>query len=123
MSIFAPMPGMGTYVAAKAAVTAFCEALRGELADQGIGVSVLLPGPVNTSLIVENANRAPAGVRVGSGEGVFAEILRQGRDPSEAGRLVADALGTDHFWLFTHPELEHRIDTRTAEMRVALQGR
>ena len=122
MSIFAPHPRMGTYVSAKAAVTAFCEALRGEVADQGIGVSVLLPGPINTSLIVENADRAPPGVRVGGGEAVFAEMLRQGRDPAEAGTLVADALGTERFWLFTHPELEHRIDTRTAEMKAALHG-
>lgn len=122
MSILAAHPRMGTYVAAKAAVAAMCEALRGELAEQDIGVSVLLPGPVNTSLIADNADRAPAGVRVGAGEGVFADMLRQGRDPAEAGTLVAEALGTDRFWLFTHPELEHRIDARTAEMKAALHG-
>lgn len=120
MSILAPLQRMGTYVATKAAVAAFCEAMRGELADQDIGVSVLAPGPLNTSLIVDNAGRAPSGVRVGGGEGVFAQSLREGRDPAEAGSLVADALGTKRFWLFTHPELEHRIDIRTAEMKAAL---
>ena len=120
MSVLEMQPRMGTYVACKAGVQSFDGALRVELADCPIGVSLLLPGPVQTSLIMANANRAPAGVGIGAREDGQADRLRDGLDPAAVGRKVADALGTDHFWLFTHPELEHRIDNRTAEMKRAM---
>ncbi|MEO7690788.1 MAG: SDR family oxidoreductase [Sphingomonas sp.] len=122
MSIFATPPCMGTYVATKAAVVALCEALRQELASRPIGVSVLLPGAVRTNLIEANASRVPGGLQVGDTSDALVEMLREGRDPSDIAKLAADALGTDRFWLFSHPELEHRIDTRTAQMKEALHG-
>lgn len=122
MSIFAPTPNMGTYVATKAAVVALCEALRQELAEHSIGVSVLLPGAVRTRLVEGNDTRVPDGIDVGKASEAVVEMLRQGRDPADVARLAADALGTDRFWLFTHPELEHRIDTRVAEMKAALHS-
>lgn len=120
MSIFTPPPQMGTYVATKAAVVALCEALHQELAGHSIGVSVLLPGPVRTNLVEGNGKRVPGDLNVGAASEAVVEMLRQGRDPSDVAKLAADALGTNRFWLFTHPELEHRIDTRTAEMKGAL---
>ncbi|MEO8724211.1 MAG: SDR family oxidoreductase [Sphingobium sp.] len=120
MSIFVPPPQMGTYVATKAAVVALCEALHQELGGLSIGVSVLLPGPVRTNLVEGNGERVPDGLDVGGPSDAVIEMLRRGRDPSDVAKLAADALGTDRFWLFTHPELEHRIDTRTAEMKAAL---
>ena len=122
MSIFQSQHHMGTYVAFKAAVLALCEALHDELAGLGIGVSVLLPGPVRTNLAEANQGRAPSGVAVGVRQEAVVEVLRQGRDPGDVARMAADALGTDRFWLFTHPELEHRIDTRHAAMKAALHG-
>ena len=49
-----------------------------------------------------------------------AAAIRNGKDPEVVARQTADALGTDEFWIFTHPELEHRIDSRNAEMKAAL---
>ncbi|MEP7222750.1 MAG: SDR family oxidoreductase [Novosphingobium sp.] len=121
MSIFAPPPGMAIYVAMKSAVLALSEAMRRELAPHSIGVSALLPGPVHTNLIQANVGRAPSGVEIDQRDDLI-HMLQQGKDPAAVGRQVADALGTDQFWLFTHPELEHRIDTRTAEMKLALHG-
>jgi short-subunit dehydrogenase len=43
---FLPGPGMAVYYASKAYVLSFSEALRGELAPCGVGVSPLCPGPV-----------------------------------------------------------------------------
>ena len=121
MAVFNSMPHMGVYGAAKAGVLALCEALRAELAEYGIGVSVLLPGAVNTSLIEANMARAPAGVAIGGPQTAAFERLKEGLDPVEVARMAADAVGTDRFWLFTHPELEHRIDTRTAVMKSAFR--
>ena len=120
MSIFAVTAPIGIYAAMKAGVVALCEALRDELADHPIGISVLLPGPVRTPLLETNSSRAPGGLPVGNEVAHLVDLLRNGRDPAEVAKLVADALGTDRFWLFSHPELEHRIDTRTAEMKAAL---
>ncbi len=43
-----PMPEFAVYAATKAYVTSFSEALRLELAEDGISVSALCPGPVHT---------------------------------------------------------------------------
>ena len=53
-------PEQAAYAASKFAVRGFSEALRHELAESGIGVSVVHPGGVATS-IAEKA-RVPAGV-------------------------------------------------------------
>ena len=45
---FFPLPGMAVYAATKAYVTSFSEALRMELAPEGIAVTALCPGPVPT---------------------------------------------------------------------------
>jgi len=45
---FYPLPEMAVYAATKAYVTSFSEALRMELAPEGISVTVLCPGPVPT---------------------------------------------------------------------------
>ncbi|PYL65769.1 MAG: hypothetical protein DMF25_02460 [Verrucomicrobia bacterium] len=45
---FLPIPGFAVYAATKAYVTNFSEALRAELRDTGVSVSILCPGPVHT---------------------------------------------------------------------------
>ena len=45
---FFPLPGMAAYAATKAYVTSFSEALRMELAPDGIVVTAVCPGPVPT---------------------------------------------------------------------------
>ena len=45
-----PIPGAAIYITAKAAVIGLSEALRSELAGEGIGVSAFCPGPVQTNI-------------------------------------------------------------------------
>jgi short-subunit dehydrogenase len=66
--IFAP-PGQAAYAASKFAVRGFSEALRHELAEDGVGVTVVHPGGIKT--------RIAETVRVGSG--VSSEEYEQGR--------------------------------------------
>ncbi len=54
---FLPGPGMSVYYASKAFVLSFTEALHHELADRGIRVTALCPGPVPTGF------QARAGIR------------------------------------------------------------
>ncbi|MGN6454227.1 MAG: SDR family NAD(P)-dependent oxidoreductase, partial [Steroidobacteraceae bacterium] len=65
LAALVPMPAaFVTYVAAKAAVVAISETIRGELAAEGIGVSVLWPGPVKTKN-QEVAKNRPVGLAGG----------------------------------------------------------
>ena len=50
-----PMRGRTAYSAAKAGMNAFAEALRGEVARDGIHVNVVIPGPVETPMIEDVA--------------------------------------------------------------------
>ena len=50
MAVKCPAPGQATYAATKAALSAFCHSLRGEVADQGVSVTVAHPGPIATGL-------------------------------------------------------------------------
>lgn len=108
---------IGVYTAMKAGVVALCEALCDELKDSVIGVSVVMPGPVNTALLEANAARAPAELAMGEQAAHMREMLRGGIDPAEVASLVADALGTDRFWLFPNRDLKDRIDTRADDMK------
>jgi dehydrogenase/reductase SDR family protein 7 len=50
MAVKCPAPGQATYAATKAALSAFCHSLRGEVADRGVNVTVAHPGPIATGL-------------------------------------------------------------------------
>src|SRR5438552_7358118 len=50
MAAFLPGPGMAVYYASKAYVLSFSEALHRELAERGVRVTALCPGPVPTEL-------------------------------------------------------------------------
>ena len=55
VAAFLPGPGMAVYFASKAYVLSFSEALHRELADRGIRVTALCPGPV----LRPSSRRAP----------------------------------------------------------------
>lgn len=48
-----PIPNNATYAATKAFLNTFSESLRGEVADRGINVTLLAPGPVRTEELAE----------------------------------------------------------------------
>ena len=112
---FSRGPGREPYTSSKAAVVAITENLRLELAGDGIGVSALVPGGVNTRIGESQRNRPP---ELGS------HAVRAPRDPNapapsapvlepiEVGRMVRAAVERNDPWIFTHPEwlganLEH----------------
>jgi uncharacterized protein len=89
---FMPGPGMAVYYASKAYVLSFSEAMRRELAPQGVRVTVVCPGPVPTEFQVR------AGFRPGVDSAVLnvspAEVARQGYQGLMANkRAVLPGLG------------------------------
>jgi short-subunit dehydrogenase len=88
--IFAP-PGQAAYAASKFAVRGFSESLRHELADDGVGVTVVHPGGIHTR-IAESA-RLGSGVdaaEVAEGRAQMARLLRI--PPEKAAAQIVAAI-------------------------------
>ncbi|MGY3718069.1 SDR family NAD(P)-dependent oxidoreductase [Sutcliffiella cohnii] len=57
ISMVRPRPGLSAYIASKGAVVSFSQALAIELAEAGIRVNVVNPGPTNTQMLGEFSAR------------------------------------------------------------------
>jgi hypothetical protein len=88
IAAFMPGPGMAVYYASKAYVLSFSEALHQELADRGVRVTALCPGPVPT----EFQARAGLGDRMPNVLSLPAErVARIGYDGFMRGKRVVVA--------------------------------
>jgi NAD(P)-dependent dehydrogenase (short-subunit alcohol dehydrogenase family) len=119
------VPRLGAYTASKYAVLGFGETLRLELAPEGIGVSVLLPGPMATNHLNSSAAAKPAQIGTphqhpGDIEAVSAATLDDVGviDPDHAVRNVLRDLAADEPYIFTHAangkQIRARIDSLLA---------
>lgn len=113
------------YSATKFGVVAVSESLRDELAPQGVGVSILCPGFVNTNIIHSHRHlpdRYGANLSDG-GEGpiddralerikAMADRIRSGHDPRHVGDLVCEGILRNHAYIFTDREHEPEIRAR-----------
>lgn len=119
-------PGLrnGSYSATKYAVVALSETLALELVGSAIGVSVLCPAAVPTTLS-RSAERRPArfgGPAAAAPAHDVAARLRvtgQALDPDAVGRRVAHAIRNGEFFIFTHPHTRAWIEARHERL---LQG-
>ena len=110
----------GPYAAAKAGVIGLAAALRPEVAEQGVDVSVLIPAGVDTSLS-ESSSRRPA-VLAGDLDAATAPHpmrdihVREGApepiggvtgwlDPAEVAEITIHGLRQNAAFIITHPEL------------------
>jgi NAD(P)-dependent dehydrogenase (short-subunit alcohol dehydrogenase family) len=112
------IPGIGAYAMTKHGVIALSDALVMELQGSGIGVSVLCPAQVDTTLY-DSGRRRPERfggsyqradlyeARARSGTGLSADAV---------GEHVVDAIRTNEYFIFTHPEARARVDERHARM-------
>lgn len=98
----------GVYTVLKHAVTAYGEMLGQELAGDGIGVSVLCPGAVDTNIGTTSARHRPA--RFG-GPLPTRQPAGGHRRPSpgamlseDVGRVVVRGIEADRTFILTHPE-------------------
>jgi NAD(P)-dependent dehydrogenase (short-subunit alcohol dehydrogenase family) len=110
-------PEMIIYVTAKAAVIALTESLRLELAAENIGVTVLCPGFVKTSIHEAWENR-PERFRENSGYREAEQQLahRQagsiGMEPEQVGELVLNAVKRNELYIITHGEWRDMFKAR-----------
>ncbi|HTV88116.1 MAG TPA: SDR family NAD(P)-dependent oxidoreductase [Stellaceae bacterium] len=117
MAGFLPGTGFGPYTATKFAVVGLSEALRAELAPQGIGVSVLCPGWVRTRITDSRRNwpreyGEPPAPRPGLIDQHIAELVRTGMAPSDVAALTLAAIRDDELYVFTHPHMRPALEAR-----------
>ncbi|MEV0685286.1 SDR family NAD(P)-dependent oxidoreductase [Nocardia sp. NPDC050378] len=139
MASLIPIAGHSAYSAAKSAVDGLSHAARGELATQGIGLSILHPGPVRTRIVTSERLRSEAERSEARGVKPWADYVQQPGNPhvegkaeqpvtdpdvaatpleyiapDATGRLVVDAIKANKPHILTHPaqidELQARFD-------------
>jgi NAD(P)-dependent dehydrogenase (short-subunit alcohol dehydrogenase family) len=93
--------GGGVYGMSKAAVVSISETLREELADAGIGVSVLCPANISSRINDSERNRPPTMGR--NAPQPFAEIVDFGLDPMLVGKRAVEAIRANELYVFTFP--------------------
>jgi NAD(P)-dependent dehydrogenase (short-subunit alcohol dehydrogenase family) len=100
-SLLAPVPYLGAYRASKAAVSAIGESLQAEVAQFGIRVVEIMPGPIITDMLEASDNPPPAlehEMYRAQAEKMWAsrQTIRSAYTPAEeAARRIADAILDD----------------------------
>lgn len=116
-SIGAPTKGIAAYVASKHAVLGLSEAFRTEYGPE-IGVGVLCPGIVNTSIWDAGRNRpAEFGGKIAGDPRNQQAMLNLGMNPERVGQLVAAGIVNEDFFIWTHPQDMDLIEKRYQEGR------
>jgi NAD(P)-dependent dehydrogenase (short-subunit alcohol dehydrogenase family) len=128
LSVLAPAVRMGAYQTSKFAVMGFGETLRYELADEGIGVTMLFPGGMITDHLGTSKAARPAGLREsGEAEDDLTTMLAHrpvdAGDvvlPDEAVRNLLDDLRADHAYSITHGAVRDPYFERHEAMTAAI---
>lgn len=107
------IPGVGAYAVAKFGVTALSECLRMELAEHGVGVSVLCPSLVNTNLA---ANTKKVGGEINE---YMPEMPKSDVTPDHVGEFVAEGIEQDAAYIMTHAGVWPALEPRSEAIRSA----
>ncbi len=116
---------MTMYATAKAAVVAMSEAMRTELGQDGIGVSVLCPGPIKSNIHQLSQNR-PEQFKPSGGFAEAAERLGQRQvsdlwmEPEQVGDMVLKAIRNDEPYIITHGEWAGAVTSRYEAIMAAM---
>jgi NAD(P)-dependent dehydrogenase (short-subunit alcohol dehydrogenase family) len=98
--------GDGVYAATKHAAVGLAEWLAITYADQGVKVSCVCPGAVNTNMLRGGAggDADKAAAAIGGGD-----VL----DPSGAAAAILEGVRADRFLIYTHPDLKRYLVGKT----------
>jgi NAD(P)-dependent dehydrogenase (short-subunit alcohol dehydrogenase family) len=112
----------GAYAMTKYAVLALSEALEQELAGSGIGVSVLCPGGVTTSIFDSAANRPDrfgGSYRRLAQEALKSAFASGALAPEVVGRRVLQAIQDNEFYILTHTGEREIVNARFDRIKAA----
>ena len=131
-SILDPASRLGAYQASKFAVWGLAETLRLELADDGIGVSVIFPSGMITRHLETSEAAQPSHLRrpIAGDDDLDAmiasnpEMAAMLATPEEAARGVIEAVLADEPYVITHGDLVPAVAARAATLtRAAVAAR
>lgn len=127
-----PVPGLSVYNTGKFAVVGMSEAVRLDLAETDVSISVLCPGVVSTNIFDSGRNR-PEQLQAetdtasrllnvdksefGTNKEAIEAIFSGALDPAVIGEMVLHAIQNDEFYIFSHPELGEAVETRACEIK------
>jgi len=124
MASFISGPGAGIYTASKFAVRGISESLRWSLAPFKIGVSVLCPGLVKSTIYESDKIRPPQLSNAGPVNQEFMKRLPDvhlaGMEPEEVGEKVLRGIRRNDLYIFTHPEFKEELRALFDETLAAL---
>lgn len=111
----------GAYSTTKYAVVALSEALKNELAETSIGVSVLAPAAVDTGIHLSERSRPErlGGPYVRPENHFMGELIKDSAKPEEIATRVLSAIEDGGFYIFTHPETREWLDRRFRNIQEA----
>ena len=105
---------LGVYSSSKHAALAYSESLHDELAAEGIGVSALCPGGVDTLIGMAERNRPDqfGGPSDEPARGFSPGTMSQQMNPEDVGRVVIRGVKANRRLIFSHPELRDQVERR-----------
>lgn len=117
-------PGAGIYTAAKFAVRGLSECLWYTLIEQGISVSVVCPGLVDSNIHHSEELRPRSKADSGYAPNPeFAarlnDLQKLGMDPLEIGQRILRGVLNDDLYIMTHPEHRDEVERDYAEIVAA----
>jgi NAD(P)-dependent dehydrogenase (short-subunit alcohol dehydrogenase family) len=117
---WAPDPNCAPYTTSKFAVVGFSEALRRDLEPDGVGVTILCPGPVATGMAKADRLRPESAGSSDATSRAAEPVMAVGMPPDDVGDLVIDGIRENATYVFTHPDFGAAFEPRFDEMRRAL---
>jgi len=120
--------GVGPYTASKFAVTGIGECLAMNLKPYGIGVSILCPGPVASSLFESTPAVRPAHLRetgahlvaLDESDPVSQEIFAGAMSIEEVGKRAIYGIRRNDLYIITHTEIRDVLEARMKAVLAAL---
>lgn len=99
------------YAVSKYGVVAYAEAQRQDLEPDGIGVSALCPGPIDTNLPASDRLRAKTEKTGGMSEALN-PFIRGGMQPEDVGPIVLSGIRRNLPYIFTHDDMRELFAQR-----------
>jgi NAD(P)-dependent dehydrogenase (short-subunit alcohol dehydrogenase family) len=119
-------PTLPPYGVSKHAVVGLASAMRRELDERGVGVSVLCPGLISTRIFESERNR-PAGMDDPSDDNptskAYRDMIVDGAPPAQVADVVFQAVLDNQFFVFPTRDLDALVEARIADIRQGMEWR